>query len=99
MDTGWPDRKALHGKRLPDQADLHILADANMAGQSEPHQIASLPIAQALMMQPRADGIDVPGWVGDGPQGRAVMSEIVTVGLDPAKTVFQVRGGSVAQMA
>ena len=32
---------------------------------------------------PPPDGINVPRWVYDNPQGRAVMSEIITVGLDP----------------
>ena len=38
------------------------------------------------------DGIDVPGWVCDDPQRGTVMSEIIMVGLDLAKNVFQVRG-------
>ncbi len=38
------------------------------------------------------DGIDVPRWVCNDPQRRAVMSEIITVGLDLAKNVFQGHG-------
>ncbi|MCU9850262.1 hypothetical protein OEZ60_19935, partial [Defluviimonas sp. WL0024] len=34
------------------------------------------------------DGINVPRWVCNDPQRRAVMSEIITVGLDLAKNVF-----------
>ncbi len=36
------------------------------------------------------DGIDVPRWDRNNPYWEAVMSEIITVGLDLAKNVFQV---------
>jgi hypothetical protein len=42
------------------------------------------------------DGICVPRWVCEDPQGRAVMSEIITVGLDLAENVFQVHGAGRA---
>jgi hypothetical protein len=35
------------------------------------------------------DGINVPKWVCYDPQRRTVTSEIITVGLDLAKNVFQ----------
>jgi transposase len=41
----------------------------------------------------------VPGWVCEDPQGRAVASEIATVGLDLAKNVFQVHGADRAGLA
>jgi hypothetical protein len=42
------------------------------------------------------DGINVRRWVCDDPQRRAVMSEIITVGLDLAKNVFQVHGADAS---
>jgi hypothetical protein len=36
------------------------------------------------------NGFDVPRWVCSDPLRRALMSEIITVGLDLAKYVFQV---------
>ena len=42
------------------------------------------------------DGISVPRWVCNDPQKRTVMSEIITVGLDLAKNVFQVHGADGA---
>lgn len=44
------------------------------------------------MMCPPRDGIDVPRWVRESPQRRDVKSQIITVGLDLAKNVFQVHG-------
>ena len=46
----------------------------------------------ALMMWPPPDGIDLPGWVCEDPQGRTVMLAVTTVGLDLAKSVFQFHG-------
>ena len=46
----------------------------------------------ALMLQPPPDGIDVPGLDRNNPFWEAVMSEVTAVGLDLAKTVFQVHG-------
>jgi transposase len=42
------------------------------------------------------DDIYVPRWVCEDPQRGAVMSEIITVGLDLAKNVFQVHGADGA---
>jgi len=53
----------------------------------------------ALMMLPPPDGICVPRWVCKDPQRGAVMSEIITVGLDLAKNVFQVHGANGAGQA
>ena len=57
----------------------------------------------AVMIEPPPDGINVPRWVCDDPQRKAVMSEIITVGLDPladrlAKNVFVAFGASSIQM-
>lgn len=45
------------------------------------------------------DGIDVPRWVCNDPQRGAVMSGIITVGLDLAKNVFQFHGADAAGRA
>jgi len=45
------------------------------------------------------DGIDVPIWVKNDTQRRAVMSEIVTFGLDLAKNVLRVHGADGAGRA
>lgn len=45
------------------------------------------------------NGICVPRWVSNDPQTRAVMSEIITVGLDLAKKVFQVNGADASGRA
>ncbi len=44
------------------------------------------------MMSPPSDGICVSRWVCGVPERCAVMSEVVTVGDDLEKTVFQVHG-------
>ncbi len=40
--------------------------------------------------------ICVPRWVCNDPQRRAVMSEIIPVGFDLAKTVFQIHGADAS---
>jgi hypothetical protein len=43
-----------------------------------------------------SDGADMPRWVCNDPPRKVLMSEITTVGLDLAKTVFQVHGAGGA---
>lgn len=45
------------------------------------------------------DGIEVPRWVCEDPRRRTVMSEIITVGLDLAKNVFQAHGADASGRA
>lgn len=45
------------------------------------------------------DGICVPRWVCEDPQRGAVMSEIITVGFDLAKNVFQLHGADASGRA
>ena len=53
----------------------------------------------ALMMSPPPDGIDLPRLDCEDPQRRTVMSEIITVGLDLAKNVFQAHGADASGRA
>lgn len=67
---------------------------------SLPHEkFFSKPIVHGFDDVTAPDGIDVPRWVCDDPQRRTVMSEIITVGLDLAKNVFQVHGADGAGRA
>ena len=50
-------------------------------------------------MCPPLDGIDVPRWGCKEPRRGAVMSEIITVGFDLAKNVFQAHGANASGRA
>lgn len=50
------------------------------------------------MMRPPSDGVFVPRWVYKDPQRRTVMSKIIIVGLDLAKTVFQLEREGAAHL-
>lgn len=52
----------------------------------------------SLTLRPPPEGIRVPGWVFEDPQGGSVPSGMITVGLDVAKTVFQVHGAGRAML-